>query len=132
LLACGQSVEKGPGQGWIARQHGEEFHTGLASYQVSVDHAFLTGHMILLAVCVLSPASFSAPWSTVSSACNMYFAARFADPHHFYADPHLDFYFKPDPDPAFHINSDLCPEPAPHQSAGNLRPLFYRTSRAPS
>ncbi len=80
---------------------------------------------------MLSPALFSAPGSTVSSAYNMYLAVRFADPHHFYVDPDSDFHFKPDPDPAFHINADLCQKPANHQSAGNLRPLVYRTSRDP-
>ncbi len=34
-------------------------------------------------------------------------------------------------DPAFHFNADPDPNPAPHQSQTNLRPLFYRPSRAP-
>ncbi len=44
-----------------------------------------------------------------------------ADPHHFNADL----------DPAFHLNVDPDPDPAPHQSDGNLRPVVYVPSRAP-
>jgi hypothetical protein len=43
------------------------------------------------------------------------------DPHHFNADPDLDIPF----------NVDTDPDPVSHQSGGNLRPLVYRTSRAP-
>jgi hypothetical protein len=42
-----------------------------------------------------------------------------ADPHHFNAVP----------DPAFPFNA--YPDPAPLQDDANLRPLFYRHSRAP-
>jgi hypothetical protein len=46
-----------------------------------------------------------------------------------YPDP--AFHFNADPDPAFHFNANADPDPAPNQSDANLRPLVYRTSRAP-
>ncbi len=49
--------------------------------------------------------------SAMSTFCAL---VRVADPHHFSADP----------DPAFHFNADLDPDPAPHQVPGmmNRRP----------
>ncbi len=40
---------------------------------------------------------------------------------------HLDV----DPNPAFYLYADADPDPAPHQSDAKLRPLVYRTSKAP-
>jgi hypothetical protein len=49
---------------------------------------------------------------------------RFTDPHHFNADPVPTFHLNVDPDRAFHFNADADPDadpdPAPHQSDGNL------------
>ncbi len=52
---------------------------------------------------------------------NNQLAARRADPHHFNAHPDLAFHFTADPDP----------DPAPHVSNVNPRPLVYRPSRDP-
>jgi hypothetical protein len=38
------------------------------------------------------------------------FLGRFADPHHFNADPDPDFHYNVDPDPAFHYNVDPDPD----------------------
>jgi hypothetical protein len=51
-----------------------------------------------------------------------------ADPHHFHADPDPSFHFNTNP--TFHFNAD--PDPVPHQSDVNLRPLVYRPSTAPN
>jgi hypothetical protein len=58
---------------------------------------------------------------------------RVADPHHFDADPDPAFHFNANPDPDFHFNADPDPDPdpAPHQSDGNLRLLVYGHYRAP-
>ncbi len=56
--------------------------------------------------------------------------SRVADPHSFNTDPDPFFHFKADPDSTFHFNADLNLESAHHQSDANLRPLFYRLSRA--
>ncbi len=50
---------------------------------------------------------------------------RNADPHNFNADPEPAFNFNAVPYPVFHFNADPDPDPAPHQSDGNLRPLVY-------
>ncbi len=71
---------------------------------------------------------------------------RYADPHHFNADPDPVFHFNADPDPfhsnanpdpfhsnanqdpAFHFDADADPDP--HQRDGNLTLLLYKFSRA--
>ncbi len=59
----------------------------------------------------------------------LFILSRVADPHQINADPGPDpaFDLNADPDPAFHFNAD----PDPYQSAANLRPIVYITSRVP-
>ncbi len=47
----------------------------------------------------------------------------------FDVDLDLPFNFDANLDPPFHFVAD--PDPAPHQSDANLRPLVYRTLKAP-
>jgi hypothetical protein len=47
------------------------------------------------------------------------------DPHHVNADTDPAFHLNPDPAFHFKVDVDLDPEPAPHQSDGNLRPMVY-------
>ncbi len=37
------------------------------------------------------------------------------------------FHLDADPDPTFHVDTDLNPDPAPHWSHSNLQPLVYST-----
>ncbi len=50
--------------------------------------------------------------------------------HHLYADPDPSFHFDANPDPTFYF-AFPDPDPAPHRSNTNLRPLVCRPSTLP-
>jgi hypothetical protein len=65
--------------------------------------------------------------------CFRLLRARVADTHHFNADSDPSFSHNADPDIACQFNADPDPDPAHHQSNGNLRPeslklLNYNTN----
>jgi hypothetical protein len=76
---------------------------------------------------------FECTGAEVYYACRVMYhiTHRVADLHHFNAELDPAFHFDADSDLALLFNEDPDPDPAPHQSNANLRPLVYRPSRAP-